>query len=111
MKELYEKGVATHPGPEPCVGLREEVGEASVGVRAGQDIEPRKNLTQGADAFVAAEGNRPGGAIASRLSTLRGLRPWHARKLIAGNRGGPVIRHGCDGAVAHSGNPKGASQW
>ena len=111
MKELYEKGVATHLGPEPCAGLREEIGEASVGVRAGRDIEPRKKFAQGADALVAAEGNRSGGAIASRLPTLRGPRPWHARKLFAREPGDPVTRHGCDGAVAHPGNPKGVIQW
>ena len=86
MKELYEKGVATHLGPESCGVVRKDLAEALTGVRAGQGIEPRKTFFQGADAVVPAEGNRPVGAIASRLSTLRGPRPWHARKLIAGNR-------------------------
>jgi hypothetical protein len=38
----YDEGVAIHIGPEPCVGAREGVGEASAGDRAGQAIEPRK---------------------------------------------------------------------
>ena len=49
METLYTEGVATRGGPEPCVGVREGVGEASVGVRAGQDIELRNQLS-GADA-------------------------------------------------------------
>jgi hypothetical protein len=40
MEELYVEGVATHDGPEPCVGVREGTGEASVGARAGRAIEP-----------------------------------------------------------------------
>ena len=35
MKTLYVEGVATHDGPESCVGVRKGVGEASTGVRAG----------------------------------------------------------------------------
>jgi len=32
MKESDIEGVASHDGPEPCVGVREGVREASVGV-------------------------------------------------------------------------------
>jgi hypothetical protein len=49
MEELYIEGVATHDDPEPCVGVREGVGEASVGARAGQAIEPRNHRVRGAD--------------------------------------------------------------
>lgn len=109
MKELYEKGVATHLGPEPCVGSREGAGEASVGVRAGRAIEPRKSHAQGADAFEPAEGNRTTDAIASRLPALRGPRPRHARKLIAREPGGPVIGHGwCRGTLWES---QGSKPW
>jgi hypothetical protein len=41
MKEFYTEGVATHGGPESCVGVREGVGEALTGVHAGRAIEPR----------------------------------------------------------------------
>ena len=40
MQELYIEGVAIHDGPESCVGVREDVGEALTGVRAGRAIEP-----------------------------------------------------------------------
>jgi hypothetical protein len=32
----YDEGIANHIGPEPCADIREDVGEASVGERAGQ---------------------------------------------------------------------------
>jgi hypothetical protein len=57
MRELYIEGVAIHGGREPCVGVREGDGEASVAVRAGRAIEPRKNQDRGADAVARAEGN------------------------------------------------------
>ena len=50
MRESHIEGVATHSGPEPCVGVREGAGEASVGVRAGWAIEPRNQGVRGADA-------------------------------------------------------------
>ena len=52
MRESDTEGVATRSGPEPCVGVREDVGEASVGVRAGWAIEPRNQRSVGADAVV-----------------------------------------------------------
>lgn len=38
MKVHYDEGVAIHIGPEPCAGIREDVGEASVGVHIGQPL-------------------------------------------------------------------------
>ena len=38
MKVRHDEGVANHIGPEPCAGIREGVGEASVGERAGQPL-------------------------------------------------------------------------
>ena len=50
MRELYIEGVAIHGDPESCVGVREGVGEALTGARAGWAIEPRHNVSRGADA-------------------------------------------------------------
>ena len=36
MQVHCDEGVANYIGPEPCADIREEVGEASVGERAGQ---------------------------------------------------------------------------
>jgi hypothetical protein len=50
MKESHIEGIANHGGPEPCVYVREDGGEALEGVRAGRAIEPRNQGVQGADA-------------------------------------------------------------
>ena len=50
MKESHIEGVANHGGPESCVDVREDGGEALTGVRAGRAIEPRNQGIQGADA-------------------------------------------------------------
>ena len=56
MRESNIEGLAVHDVPEPCVGVREGGGEASVGVRAGRAIEPRNLLVRGAD--VVLQGGR-----------------------------------------------------
>ena len=78
MKEPYREGVASHMGPESCVGGRKSVGEASIGVRAGWVLS-RENITSERrrshwmrKATSAASPSRD----ADRA--LRGLRP-HAR--------------------------------
>jgi hypothetical protein len=75
----YDEGVANHIGPEPCVGIREEVGEASVVERAGQPLSRDSLQIPGADAVLNAEGNTGGRATASASRTRRGRRPWHVR--------------------------------
>jgi hypothetical protein len=39
----YDEGVAIHIGPKPCVGVREDGDEASVGEGIGQPLS-RENL-------------------------------------------------------------------
>jgi hypothetical protein len=41
-----DEGVANHIGPEPCAGIREEVGEASVGECAGQQLSRESYLSR-----------------------------------------------------------------
>jgi hypothetical protein len=53
MRELYIEGLAIHGGPESCAGVREDVGEALTGVRAGRAIEPRNLPVRGADVVEA----------------------------------------------------------
>jgi len=52
MRESNIEGLAIHGGPEPCAGVREGGGEASVGARAGRAIEPRNLHVWGADAVL-----------------------------------------------------------
>src|SRR5881397_1273913 len=57
MKESYVEGLASYGGPESCVHIREGVGEALTGVRAGRVLSrvihaPRRELrvVRGAEA-------------------------------------------------------------
>ena len=60
VKVHYSQGVATHTGPESCAWRRETPGEALTGVCVGQVVSGESNVVRGADAVVAAEGNRDG---------------------------------------------------
>ncbi len=62
MEELYIEGVATHGGPESCVGVREDDDEALTGVRAGRAMEPRNQRSGVPTPSTQAEGNICGGA-------------------------------------------------
>src|SRR6202045_5330270 len=88
----YDEGIANHIGPEPCTGIREDVGEASVGERAGQPWSRDRKLIPGADAVCVAEGNMSKSANASPWATRRGRRTWHARMLHVLPRSNPSRR-------------------
>ena len=82
MQVHYDEGIANHIGPEPCAGIREDVGEALTGVRAGQPLSRDRKLIPGADAVCVAEGKTSECASASTRATRRGRRTWHARTLL-----------------------------
>jgi hypothetical protein len=84
VKVPDSEGVANHAVPESCVRSRRKAHhEALTGVRVGQPWSRENNLFLGAHAVIRAEGNTVGCAIASAQPARRGLRPWHARKLLA----------------------------
>ena len=82
MQVHCDEGIANHIGPEPCAGIREDVGEASAGVRAGQPLSHDRKLIPGADAVCVAEGKTFRRAIASAGMTWRGRRTWRVRTLL-----------------------------
>ena len=82
MRVHYDEGLANHIDPEPCAGLREGVGEASVGDCIGQPLSRESSVIPGADAVRLAEGNTDGSAIASARTARRGLRTWHVQTLL-----------------------------
>ena len=82
MKVRCSEGVAIHTGPESCVSGREARGEALTGVRAGRPLSRERTLP-GADVVLRAEGNTDGRVSASVQPARRGLRPRHARTLLA----------------------------
>jgi RNA-directed DNA polymerase len=62
MKESYVEGLAAHSGPESCVVVRKDRGEALTGVRAGRVLSRESNLCLRADlrgADAVGEGGRP----------------------------------------------------
>src|SRR3954451_22183714 len=84
------EGLASHTGPESCVGSREGAGEALTGVRAGQPLSPEIFTVPGAD--VVPTGGRqhpargpgetrgdPAGSetLCTHVSTSRGGNPCY----------------------------------
>jgi hypothetical protein len=104
------EGVANHIGPEPCAGNREDVGEASVGERAGQPLSRDRKLIPGADAVCVAEGNMSKSANASAWATRRGRRTWHARTLHAREPGDPTSDHRRVAGLARIGKARSRSR-
>src|SRR5947209_20094572 len=70
------KDLARHGGPESCVRVREDVGEALTGARAGMAIEPRNQRVRGADVVPCGgrQHRRSRWMIASGRRTPRGRR-------------------------------------
>ena len=60
------EGLATHGGPESCVGVPRGRSEALTGVRVGRAIEPRNNSFGVPTSSHETEGHIFGGASASR---------------------------------------------
>ena len=89
----FDEGVAIHIGPEPCAGVREDVGEASAGEHIGQPSSRETVVIPGADAVYSSEGNTDGRANASARPTRRGLRPWLVWTLLAREPGDLWIVH------------------
>jgi hypothetical protein len=78
MEEPYTEGLASHGGPESCVGRREAAGEALTGARVGWVLS-REIYFWEPTLFADAEGNTGGRDSASGRPTWRGRRP-HAMR-------------------------------
>ena len=64
MKESYVESLASYGGPESCVHIREDVGEALTGVRAGRVLSrvihaPRRKAREVRGAEVVETHRRP----------------------------------------------------
>ena len=89
MQVHYDEGVAIHIGPKPCVGVREDGDEASVGEGIGQPLS-RETLNPGADAVSSAEGNTFRTHHRKVRTTRRGRRTWHVQTLLGREPGDPA---------------------
>src|SRR4026208_360298 len=86
----YEEGVAIHIGPEPCVGVRKDADEASVGEGIGQPLS-RESQSPDADAVSSAEGNTFRTHHRKVRAARRGRRTWHVQTLLAREPGDLAI--------------------
>jgi len=76
VRVLYGEGLATHSGPESCVCIRKDAGEALTGGAASRDIEPRKShKEQDASAVHLSEGHHQASREGEADRVLRGRRP------------------------------------
>ncbi len=100
MQVHYDEGVAIHIGPEPCVGVREDGDEASVGEGIGQPLS-RESLDPSADAVSSAEGNMFRTRHRKVRTTRRGRRTWHVQTLLAREPGDLVIDRSAIAAGPH----------
>ena len=80
------EGVANHSGPESCAVIREGVGEALTGVRAGQPLSRERLLSRTPTRFETWKAIRTGAPTrASRRSGVV-LDPGMCGRSLLGNR-------------------------
>ena len=107
-KAALSSGCKPHPANR---GVREDVGEASVGERIGQPLSREIVINPGADVVHLTEGKIAGRVIASARRARRGLRPWHVRTLLVREPGDLWIGHRpCWGRMVRSGKVRSRSR-
>ena len=90
MKEPYGEGLATHTDPESCGELREEGAEALTGARAGRVLSREIARLRDADAVGGCGRQQSGASPARDAAEPRAVTdPWHVRKHLAREPGGP----------------------
>ena len=96
MRVPDSEGLANYAVPESCVRTRREAHhEALTGVRVGQPWSRESISVLGAHAVTLVEGNTDGCGSASARMPWRGLRPWHARTLLAREPGDLLLDRRC----------------
>jgi len=92
MKESYVEGLAAHDGPESCVGVREDFGEALTGVRAGRVFSRERTHPPGCrrckEMRKATSGVPPSQGTAEPRAVVD---PVHVRKHLAREPGDPTF--------------------
>jgi hypothetical protein len=107
MEELYVEGVANRDGPESCIGIREDVGEALTGVHTGWAIEPRNVSSLGCR---RRSPERKAISVAALSRVVIGPHvvgePVHVWSLQAREPGDPVVTRLVDHRTGRSGKAK-----
>ena len=83
MQVHCDEGIANHIGPEPCAGIREAVGEASVGERIGRPLSRDNTLSWVPTPFLRRKATQTDAPSQASCLTRRGLRTWHVCMLLA----------------------------
>jgi hypothetical protein len=87
MQVLHVEGLASHDGPESCVGLREDVGEALTGEHAGRVSSREMLKVQGADAVEKSGRQHETARDGEHRPALRGPQTSRTRgSYLHGNR-------------------------
>ena len=87
VKVHCNEGVAIRIGPEPCAGIREDVGEASVGDGIGQPLSrERKTWFRAPTPYLWRKATRAGAParVPDRPGVVRD--PGMCRRSLCGNR-------------------------
>ena len=92
MKVRYDEGVAIHIGPKPCVDVREDGDEASVGEGIGQPLSLEILTSRVPTLFRKRKATQPS-ALSQGLVARRGRRTWHVSKLLGREPGDPRSGH------------------
>jgi hypothetical protein len=107
MEELYVEGLANRDGPESCIGICEDVGEALIGVHTGWAIEPRNVSSLGCR---RRSPERKAISVAALSRVVSGPRvvgePVHVWSLQAREPGDPVVTRLVDHWTGRSGKAK-----
>ena len=73
VKVRHDEGVANRIGPEPCVGVREGVGEVSAGERTGQPLSRENYISRAPTALSSRKAKRTGAS--SQVTAWPGVVP------------------------------------
>ena len=108
MKESYVEGLAAHDGPESCVGVRKDVGEALTGVRAGRAFSRERDNPPGCRRCKEKRKATSGVPLSRGTSEPRAVGdPVHVRKHLAREPGDPTFT-APDGRTGRIGKSKDA---
>ena len=102
MKESYGEGLASHTGPESCVGRRKAAGEALTGVHADQPLSSEIKRSGTPTLLSGTEGNIEHGDIRESCSSPAESKTLCMRgNSLRGNREVPSVPM-ADGAMGRS---------
>ena len=109
MQVHHDEELAIRIGPEPCVGVRKDVDEASVGEGIGQQLSRRK-LYPGRRRCFECGRQHDQARHRERLAARCGRRTWHVQKLLEREPGDPTSGQRQRIAVARIGKARSRSR-